>query len=66
LQDVHVRALTLENRGRTVIHTIELSGASASGPERPLQVLARCNRGIALVCSPYETNRLVSPFRRGS
>jgi hypothetical protein len=46
--DLHpdqVRALTLLNHGRTVIHTIELTASHRAGPGTGLQVLARENGG---------------------
>ncbi len=43
------RAVTLWNRGRTAIHTIEWTTSRPSSDDRPLQVLARWNRGTCQV-----------------
>lgn len=45
LKDQQVRALTLLNRGRTAIHTIELNMANRHREDLPLHVLARDNGG---------------------
>jgi hypothetical protein len=45
LQAADVHALTQLNRGRSTIHTIELSTAHRDRPEMPMHVLAQSNRG---------------------
>jgi hypothetical protein len=45
LRDEEVRLVTQLNRGRSVIHTIELTTAHRGRRDMPLQVLARTNRG---------------------
>jgi hypothetical protein len=46
LTEDHLRAVTARNRGRSVIHVIELNPANRNRPDRPLQVLARQSHGV--------------------
>jgi hypothetical protein len=48
LTSAYVDSITARNRGRSVIHTIELSSANRGRPDSPLQRLARHNRGSYL------------------
>jgi hypothetical protein len=45
LRPEQVRQVTQMNRGRAIIHTIELTTANAGRPDMPLKLLARENRG---------------------
>jgi hypothetical protein len=45
LEAEQVRQVQLLNRGRTIIHTIELNLANRQRPGMPLQLLARSNQG---------------------
>lgn len=45
LTDAYIHAITAKNRGRSIIHTIELSSANRHRTDTPLQMLARQNRG---------------------
>src|SRR5262249_23000898 len=45
LQAEQVRALTVFNRGRSIIHAIELGHTRRTGENRSLQILARENHG---------------------
>src|SRR5262249_55676460 len=47
-----VLALTRQNRGRSVIHTIELSPTGRPRSERPLALLAHGNRGTYQAVNP--------------
>jgi hypothetical protein len=53
LLEGQVRTMTQLNRGRTVIHTIELSGSDRPAEERPIRWLARANGGVAVVRKPF-------------
>jgi hypothetical protein len=46
LRPEQVRAVTLLNRGRSVIHAVELASAGSAEGETSLQVLARENSGV--------------------
>jgi hypothetical protein len=46
LSDAEVRAVTQRNRGRSIIHVIELTTATHHRSDMPLQMLARDNGGI--------------------
>jgi hypothetical protein len=46
LTQADVRAVTQRNRGRSVIHVVELSTAHRHRPDMPLQTLARDNGGV--------------------
>jgi hypothetical protein len=46
LTDRDVRTVTEHNRGRSVIHVVELSTANRQRPGMPLQALARANGGM--------------------
>ncbi len=61
LKDEDRREVTRLNRGRAVIHTIELTAAHRGRPEMPLQVLARENRGRYLAVDLGERRALRSP-----
>jgi hypothetical protein len=49
-----VRAVTQMNAGRSVIHTIELSGHQVERLGGPLQLLAQCNGGTYRRVDPYQ------------
>lgn len=51
LTPAQVRTVTQLNRGRSAIHTIELTTANLNRLDMPLQVLARSNRGTYRVVS---------------
>ena len=52
LTAAQLRSITLHNRGRTVIHTIELNTANRGRPQMPLQLLARENGGVYQAVDP--------------
>jgi hypothetical protein len=52
LTEAYLRSVTQRNRGRTVIHTIELTAGHGSESQMPLQQLARLNGGVYRAVDP--------------
>jgi hypothetical protein len=51
LKLAQIQAVTHLNRGRTIIHTIELRSGTQTSEESSLEILARANRGVSRLVS---------------